>query len=111
MRNYEKVLVTEDNIDEIKWEICCDQADEVEVGMTISTYAIFYEPGHQRGQMTIFHDTGRGAINFGADSDWGDWDDERGILTLDDAGQEYNTNGEWINEDEFEDEDFIGGHY
>lgn len=105
IENYEKVLVTKENIEEIREEISCDQADAIEPGDIISTYAIFYQPGNQRGQLTIIHYTdntnrldGIAGICFGADSDWGDWDDENNILTTDE-GRKYDITGEDITEE------------
>lgn len=102
INNYEKELVTEENIEEIREEINCDQADEIKVGDTISTYAIFYQPGNQRGQLTIVHNEGRAGIHFGADSDWGNWSDKKQILTLDENDQQYDINGEEIIDEESE---------
>lgn len=68
---------------EIARENCaaCDQEQELQIGD--ETWAIFYEGG-QRGQMSAFENSGRGAICTGGDSEWGDWRDER--LCLDNGG-------------------------
>ena len=82
---FEKTLVTADNIDEIREAIpVLDQRAEIEVGRVISTWPIYYQPGNQRGQITVFHDTDRAAVCYGGYSEWGDWNDEEGIIILDD---------------------------
>jgi len=57
-----------------------DQAAELAPGC--KTWPITYEGG-QRGQMTVWPDTGRGAICQGGESAYGDWDEETRTLTLD----------------------------
>lgn len=85
-------LVTKTNI-ETACEECSatDQADQLVPGC--ETWLIPYQPGNQYGQMSRWPD-GRGAVAFGGDSAWGDWDD-RGIL-ITDEGAGFNERGEWI---------------
>ena len=56
-----------------------DQLAELEVGC--ETWPIGGN-GDERGQMTVWPN-GRGAVMRGGMSDWGDWDAEEGVLTLD----------------------------
>ncbi len=58
-----------------------DQARELKQGEVVSTYGFLYEGG-QRGQLTVYHSSGRGAIFLGGDSDWGDWDNDNQSLRL-----------------------------
>jgi hypothetical protein len=83
----ERVTVTEDNIDMIREMVSSDdQRIEVTIGRTISTWPIYL--GHGRwGQMTVYHDTGRAALDRGGGSIWGDWDEERVAMTTDDPVQ------------------------
>ncbi len=84
---YKRVRVNEDNIEEIRDAIAAtDQRNEIRVGQVISTWPIVYEPGQQRGQMTIWHDTDRGACCHGGDSLWGDWSDPKRVLCLEESG-------------------------
>lgn len=48
--------------------------------------------GGQWGEMTVWPDEGRGAVVFGAASQWGDWDPASRILTLD-GGERIDADG------------------
>ena len=83
--------VTAANLDEAR-EACSavDQRDELVPGA--ETWGIAYEPGGQRGQMTRLPN-GRGAIELGGSSEWGDW--VGGLLVLD-CGARYTEDGEEV---------------
>ncbi len=74
------MTVTTENIETVRATMAAnDQRDELVPGC--ETWAIQYpQPGGDRGQMTRWPN-GRGAVAFGAQSDWGDWHGD--ILTLD----------------------------
>lgn len=93
-------IVTAENIDEVRGDMAaCDQADELEPGC--ETWGIIYEPGGQRGQMTIWPDSGRAAVCHGGDSTWGDWDSDDLTLQCDDPRDVfYDADGEEIEETE-----------
>ena len=61
--------ITADNINAMRDTLPGDQAKEIEIGCR--TWPITYG-GSCRGQMTVWP-TGRGAVEFGGDSIWGDW--------------------------------------
>jgi hypothetical protein len=83
-------VVTIDNIETISDTMAAgDQSDELCPGD--ETWGIIYQPGNQRGQMTRYAN-GRGAVCFGGDSEWGEWDE--GILTIDNSGIRYDEDGE-----------------
>ena len=69
-----------------------DQADELIPGC--ATWGIKYQGG-QRGQMSRWP-SGRGAVCFGADSLWGDWQSD-GTLALDDSQERYDESGDLVN--------------
>lgn len=73
--------VTAENIDIVRDQIASgDQREEVEPGC--ETWGILYQPGSQRGQITVWPREGRAAIALGGPSVWGDWDpDTRTIIT------------------------------
>ncbi len=87
------IIVTTDNLDEAR-DACAalDQRAELKAGC--ETWGITYEGG-QRGQMTVWPEEGRGAVMWGADSEWGDWDDATRTLHLD-SGMTVNDIGEAI---------------
>lgn len=88
------VRVTSDNLDEVISSMAAlDQAEELAPGCI--TWAIFYDPGDQRGQMTVWPN-GRGAMACGGDSVWGDWDEDSQTLQIDDGGGTYDCDGEII---------------
>ncbi len=77
------VTITAENIDYVREDMsACDQAAELKVGC--ETWGIIYK-GWQRGQMTIWPDSGRGAVCWGGNSSWGDWDAASRTLRLDDG--------------------------
>lgn len=79
----EKQTVTVDNIDSIRETMAAiDQADELIPGC--ETWGILH--GGNRGQMTIWPNT-RGAVSYGGNSIWGDWDKGTETLTIDDGGR------------------------
>lgn len=105
MKCYKEVLITADNITEIKESIpASDQRDEVQIGTVISTWPIFYSPGNQRGQITVYHDHNRAAIWCGGDSAWGDWLESSEIIALDDGHTYIDSTGKEI----VEGDDFNG---
>jgi len=91
--------VTKKNIDEAKENCCsCDQARELRPGC--ETWGIIYPPGNQRGQMTRWPN-GRGAVCFGCESEWGDWESEWGdwegdLLHIDNEDLYYDKDGEMV---------------
>lgn len=86
------VLVTRDNIEVVKDSMAAlDQRAELAPGCV--TWAIYYEPGSQRGQMTVWPN-GRGAIARGGDSIWGDWDDTAKVLVCDADEGVYDEDGD-----------------
>lgn len=81
----ENVTVTNDNIAQLREAISAtDQANELKTGEVISTYGFLYE-GEQRGQLTVYHSSGRAAVECGGDSNWGDWDHDETSLRLTDT--------------------------
>ena len=86
------ILVTDDNIEDVREIMCAaDQADEIYPGCV--TQGILYEPGQQRGQLTVYSNNMRAAICIGGYSVWGEWDDDAETLTTDD-GIVYDEDGE-----------------
>ena len=73
--------ITADNIDAIREQIAGDQARELEVGC--KTWNIAYR-GSCSGNFTVWPN-GRGAVEFGGDSVWGDWCDKYQILYTDES--------------------------
>jgi hypothetical protein len=76
-----------------------DQRAELQLGQTVSIYA-FAQTGRD-GQLTIWHDTGLAAIDLGAGSLWGFWDEDNETILVDDGGykrQQFNTSGELVAE-------------
>ena len=73
-------IVTAENLDEARADCAaCDQAAELEPGC--ETWGIFYRG--QRGQMTVWPDSLRGSVSYGADSAWGEWDAVSRTLHID----------------------------
>jgi len=76
-----------------------DQRAELRLGQTVSVYEFVHDG--RTGQLTVWHDTSTGAIDLGAGSLWGFWDEDNETLLVDDGGykrQQFNTAGELIAE-------------
>ena len=63
----------------------------------ISVY-LFSRPSGDPGSLVVCHDTGRGAISFGAATQWGRWDETYEVLTVDGTGEQYNFDGQPVAE-------------
>jgi len=61
-----------------------DQLPELQLGQVVSVFDFSYEG--RNAQVTVWHDTGRAAIDLGKGSRWGDWEEETETILLDDAG-------------------------
>ena len=78
-----KEAVTAENIEDVRDKITpFDQKSAVEIGDIVSS--IIFDYGSV-GTLTIYHNRSEAAIDFGADSDWGDWDPGEGMLVTDDC--------------------------
>jgi len=79
------VVVTAENIEDAKYGMPLDQAEELRPGCI--TWPIFDSNGN-RGQITIWPDTGRGAVCWGGNSFWGDWYDDSRVIVLDETAKD-----------------------
>lgn len=80
----ERVLITEENIDDMRQRIMpCDQRAEVAIGRTLTHYR-HADLNSPATHVTIVHTTGRAGWCTGGDSSWGEWDDEQQTITPDD---------------------------
>lgn len=92
--------VTAENIEEARESMQAgDQRKELEPGC--ETWGILYQPGSQRGQITVWPHKGRAAVCFGADSLWGDWDPNARTIHLDETAEDgtlivYDENGDVV---------------
>jgi hypothetical protein len=71
-----------------------DQLPELKLGQVISVFDFSY--AGRNAQLTVWHDTGRAAIDLGEGSRWGDWDEGSETILLDDSGngrQRFNSEG------------------
>ena len=92
----DRLAITIDNIDDTKDAIeAVDQQNAIRVDMVISHHVIT-DRNRQKGGITIYHNEGRAAISHhGAFSDWGDYDETTGRITMED-GDIYNLDGELV---------------
>lgn len=78
----ENALITADNLQWYRDIVSfSDQAAELKPDEVMSTYCFLYE-NRQRGQLTVYHSSGRAAVALGGDSEWGDWDNDNQSLRL-----------------------------
>lgn len=67
-------------------------------GEAIISVYLFSRPSGEPGSLVVCHDTGRGAISFGANTQWGRWDEAYEVLTVADTGEQYNFDGQPVAE-------------
>lgn len=102
----EQITVTDDNLEDVQdFFTASDMRSEIEIAVKedgqaiVSVFAFTYSGG-QRGDLLVIHSRGnRAGINFGGYSDWGDWDPDDRVLTLD-TGEKYYEDGEEVEEEE-----------
>jgi len=75
-----RTIVTKENIEQVKYGMPLDQEEELRPGCI--TWVVVDDRGIL-GRMTVWPDTGRGAIWWGGNSVWGDWDEDKRVLVLD----------------------------
>ena len=63
----------------------------------VSHYSFRLAASEAYGDLTVFHDSGRGAISFGGPSEWGDWNDHGEFLNLPD-GRQFTFEGKPVDE-------------
>jgi hypothetical protein len=96
--------VCEKNIDEIKDAVKPEEhRQRIRVGDIISHYGFVNRHG-VAGTLTVWHNLGIGAIQFGKGSFWGKWRDDRYTLKLDpeNGGEEFDLAGDVVERDETE---------
>lgn len=92
-----QITVTAENLVDAR-DACSALDQRVELKPGCETWGIIYEGG-QRGQMTVWPEEGRAAVEWGADSQWGDWIELSRTLRLD-SGEIVTEGGEVLAEDE-----------
>jgi hypothetical protein len=90
-----RVVATADNLDEVR-DACAALDQRAELKPGCETWGTVYAGG-QRGQVTVWPEEGRAAVCWGADSQWGDWDDAARTLRLD-SGEIVDEDGEAASE-------------
>ena len=69
-----------------------------ETGEALFSVYLFSRPSGEPGSLVVCHDTGRGAISFGANTQWGRWDETSEVLTIDGTGEQFNFDGQSVAE-------------
>ena len=69
-----------------------------EKGEAVISVYLFDRLSGEPGSLVVCHDTGRGAISFGANTQWGRWDETYEILTVDGTGEQFNFDGQPVAE-------------
>jgi hypothetical protein len=100
----DKIIVSAGNLDETKARIePAEHRDNILIGDIISHYRFQNRHG-VAGTMTVWHNRGRGAIQFGQGSFWGRWLYDRYTLVLDPehGGEEFDLAGNLVEKGETE---------
>jgi len=69
-----------------------------EQGEAVVSVYLFTRFSGEPGSLVVCHDLGRGAISFGGNTQWGQWDDAYEFLTVDGTGEKFNFDGKPVNE-------------
>ena len=69
-----------------------------EKGEAVVSVYLFTRLSGEPGSIVVCHDLGRGAISFGANTQWGQWDEAYEILTVDGTGEKFNFDGKPVDE-------------
>ena len=69
-----------------------------EKGAAIVSIYLFSMFSGEPGSLVVCHDLGRGAISFGANTQWGQWDETYEVLTVDATGEKFNFEGKPVDE-------------
>jgi hypothetical protein len=70
----------------------------VEKGEANVSVYLFRMLSGEQGSLVVCHDVGRGAISFGANTHWGNWDETYEVLTIDGTGEKFNFDGKPVDE-------------
>jgi hypothetical protein len=84
--------VSESSVIEVIEQVLAEKGEAI-----ISVYQ-FSRPSGESGSLVVSHDTGRGAILFGANTQWGRWDETYEVLTVDGTGEQFNFDGQPVAE-------------
>jgi hypothetical protein len=69
-----------------------------EQGEAVVSVYLFTRLSGEPGSIVVCHDLGRGAISFGAKTQWGQWDEAYEVLTVDGTGEKFNFDGKPVDE-------------
>jgi hypothetical protein len=69
-----------------------------EKGEAVVSVYLFSRLSGEPGSLVVCHDLGRGAISFGGNSRWGQWDETYEILSIDGTGEKFNFDGKPVDE-------------
>jgi hypothetical protein len=69
-----------------------------ETGEALVSIYLFKRLSGESGSLVVCHDTGRGAISFGANTQWGQWDENYEVLTVDGTAEQFNFDGKPVAE-------------
>ena len=64
-----------------------------EIGEAVVSVYLFTRFSVEPGSIVVCRDLGRGVISFGANTQWGQWDEAYEILTVDGIGEKFNFDG------------------
>ncbi len=96
----QRVLASQGDLESAQFLMTSDdQLAELQLGQTVSVFDFAYKG--RNGQLTVWHDSGRAAIDLGEGSLWGFWDEDSETILVDDGNsrrQQFNTVGEVVAE-------------
>jgi len=97
---HRRTIANQGDLESVQFTMTADdQLAELAIGQVVSVYDFAYEG--RSGQLTIWHESGRAAIDLGEGSLWGFWDEGNETVMVDDGAnrrQQFNTLGEVVAE-------------
>lgn len=81
---HRRTIATQSDLESVEFTMSAqDQLPELQIGQVVSVFDFAYEG--RNGQITVWHDRGRAALDLGEGSRWGDWDETTATVLLDEA--------------------------
>jgi hypothetical protein len=95
---HRRAIATQGDLESVQFTLTAeDQLPELQIGQVVSVYDFAYEG--RNGQLTVWHDRGRAALDLGEGSYWGDWDEASGTVLLDEQNgvrRRFNSEGQLV---------------
>jgi hypothetical protein len=97
---HKRPIANQGDLESVQFTLTSDELlPEVQIGQVVSVFDFSHEG--RSGQLTIWHDSGRAAIDLGEGIMWGFWDEDSETIMVDDGANrraQFNSEGECVAE-------------